>query len=150
MTAPTPVPDLPIPAPKLLIQWNGLVVVGKPGIDYSAYNHKFDGVVLGWQFAKMTDEELIAGAAALSKSISAQEKWLEAVKEILKDRNKASVPLAGDTAEVKGAAGWVGTISHRERTGLDSELIKTTYGDAWYAKHCKTTDYYEIRFKKAT
>lgn len=121
---------------------------GKPGFDYSNVEVVFSGEMLSWKFAEMSQSAIIAKVASVSKYISALEKWVEMAKDILKNDPIKETIVVGDTKEVKGLDGWIATYAHRERTGIDTELLKTKFGDVWFAAHCKTTDYYEIRFKQ--
>jgi len=121
---------------------------GKPGFDYSNVDVIFSGEMLSWKFAEMPQSAIISKVASVSKYISALEKWVEMAKDILKNDPIKETIVVGDTKEVKGLDGWIATYAHRERTGIDTELLKSKFGDAWFAEHCKTTDYYEIRFKQ--
>lgn len=123
-------------------------VVGKPGLDYTGVLIQSEPTLLTWKFGTMTREEMIGTAARLAKHIAGLEKWLEAVKEILKAQAILMVPLAGDTKEILGSNSMAATVSHRERTGLNLELLKADYDEAWIAKYSKTTEYYEIRWKE--
>lgn len=123
-------------------------VAGKPGFDYSNVEASFNGEILSWKFATMSQAEIIAKLAVVSKYVSMLDKWIETAKEVLKANPIKETIVVGDTKEVAGINGWIATYAHRERTGIDTELLKSKFGDAWFAEHCKTTDYYEIRFKQ--
>lgn len=146
MNAPIlPSADAPDNRPRLSF---AVWAVGKPGFDYSPIKVEFSGQLLRWDLANLTKSEMIGQAGRVAKHISALEKWLEAVKEILKAEAPGLAPKVGDSKEVLGGDGMAATFSHRSRVGIDNDLLKTKYGDAWFAAHCKETEYYEIRWKE--
>lgn len=88
-------------------------------------------------------------AAKVAKQIATLDKWLEAAKDVLKLAIVTADTLGvGDSLQISGSGSWGATCSRRERTGIDLEMLKTEFGDAWIAQHSKTTNYYEIRFKE--
>jgi hypothetical protein len=133
--------------PKQIMHWHPYVV-GKPAFNYAPFDHQFHGTILDWNFAGMTREQMIAKCAQVSKYMSTLEKWVETAKTILKDQAPALGLKVGDAKEVSGAAGWVANYAYRERISLDTEAVKAEMGEAWFAAHCKSTEYYEIRFKQ--
>jgi hypothetical protein len=133
---------------RTVINWPAFAV-GKPGIDYLPFNHTFTGTVLTWDFATKTPAEVISMAAKVAKHISALEKWLEMAKGLVKGIGEKEVLEPGLSKDYAGEGTTYATVSCRERTGIDTERLKTEFGDAWFASYSKTTEYYEIRFKEA-
>lgn len=125
--------------------------VGKPGINYQQANVQFSPTLLLWNLATQTTTQLEDQLVTVMKVQAQVDKWIEAVKDILKSRSDLPELKPGDQfiPPEPHSSGWIPTYTKRERTGIDSELLKTKYGDAWFAEHCKTTEYIEIRFKKA-
>ncbi len=133
---------------KQTINWPAFNV-GKPGIDYTQFNHTFTGTVLTWDFATKSQAEVISMAAKVAKHISGLEKWLEMAKGLVKAVGEKEVTEAGLSKEYAGVGTTIATVSCRERTGLDTDKIKTEMGEEWVKTHSKTTTYYEVRFKEA-
>jgi alpha-L-fucosidase len=126
------------------VEWQ-VFAVGKPGMDYSIADHHYTGTVLTWKFATIAQKDLIDQVAAVNAEMAKLKKWVEAAKEILK--TYAPAMLVGDTKPVNGSI-WVASYSKRSRSGLDGDAVKAEMGDAWWAAHCKDTEFVEIRFKK--
>lgn len=143
----SPVTTSPTTA-KASISWT-VFLAGKPGFDYSTIDVRAIPLMLNWKFAELSNEEIIGTCGRLAKQIASTEKWLEAAKEILKERLlKDRTINVGSGLEFSGSMQIAATLSKRERTGIDTERLKADFGDAWYASYCKTTEYYEIRWKE--
>ena len=139
-------------ADSLTQNWHFLTP-GKPGFSYEDVNCTASVTILPWNFAQQDDSTLIQQCATLSKQIAQMEKWLDAAKTILKDRaKKVSVLKHGEAYNFAVAQGvtWKAKLACSERLTLNSEALKEEYGDAWYAKWCKSTDVYTLTFSKVT
>ena len=134
------------------INWHFLCP-GKPGFSYDRIDCTASVTILPWNFAQQGDGTLIQQCATLSKQIAQMEKWLDAAKTILKDRAKKALTLKHGEAydfAVQTSDEWKAKLACSERLTLNSEALKEEYGDAWYAKWCKSTDVYTLTFSKVT
>ena len=134
------------------INWHFLCP-GKPGFSYDRIECTASVTILPWNFAQQSDSTLIQQCATLSKQIAQMEKWLDAAKTILKDRAKKALTLKHGEAydfSVQTSDKWKAKLACSERLTLNSEALKEEYGDAWYAKWCKSTDVYTLTFSKVT
>lgn len=129
-------------------QWPTFVV-GKPGIDYSKFRAESQPTVLSWNIAdrlKNDRPQLLIDCVKVAKQIKELEKWLEMVKEGLKDEYKGSLKEIGMSADLSIGNAKYATVSYRSRVGLDTEKIKAEMGDEWVNAHSKETEYYEVRW----
>ena len=134
------------------INWHFLCP-GKPGFSYDHIECTASVTILPWNFAQQDDSTLIQQCAILSKQIAQMEKWLDAAKIILKDRAKKALTLKHGEAynfSVQTSDKWKAKLACSERLTLNSEALKEEYGDAWYAKWCKSTDVYTLTFSMVT
>lgn len=123
-------------------------IVLKPGINVADVDTKeLNPVVmmLDFQFGVKTDEELIDLIPQIDAKLKGLAKWIEAAKGVLKSRLKAPENV-GDVS-ITRAHTFEAVYSKRQRISLNTELVKQEMGEEWYAEHCMTTEYEELRFK---
>jgi hypothetical protein len=85
------------------------------------------------------DAQLIDRIAELN----AQMKPIESEIKFLKEAAKARLSIGEHQGNV-----YQCVVAERGRTDIDRERVKEEMGEEWWADHCKTTTYQEIRFKK--
>lgn len=139
----------PSPSPTLKTPFIAFALP-KPGMEISPEDCEPQLVVLSWKFATIPQPRLLYLLNRVDAVVKALEKWATAAKEIIKTSVEGADSMkVGDQKILEAEPGaLIPVFTKRERTGLDSEKIKEEMGEAWYAAHCKTTEYFELRFKK--
>ena len=106
---------------------------------------RFDPRLLSWRFASMNLENLTDDIAKTMRFVAALEKWTKAAKEAYSRRLRE--PEDKLTPTIQKGLEFQAIYSKRERTDIDRDRIKTEMGADWYAAHCKTSSYFEMRFR---
>lgn len=121
-----------------------LFVVVPPGSTSDAIEIEANIQKIDFNFAEKSEKEMIDSMALVNAQQAALEKWLKTAKEVM----KARLVAPAKTGEFTQATGTKFEVSFwkKERTDVDRQAIITEMGEEWYAAHCRTTEYYELRF----
>lgn len=125
-------------------QQANLFVIVPPGVTADMVEVEANVQKIDFNFAEKSEQEMIDNMALVNSQQAALEKWLKTAKEVMKARLVAPA-LAGEFTRATGTNFEV-NYWKKERTDVDRQAIIAEMGEEWYANHCKTTEYYELRF----